>query len=65
MKKISYKQIIFIALSAIPIFYGCKKDSPVVVEEPVVVDPGKTEAPATTQKVNNFIKDAMGDVYLW
>ncbi len=28
-------------------------------------EPDKPEAPESTQKVNNFIKDVMSDVYLW
>lgn len=48
-------------LIILAIFTGCEEE-PVPEPDP---DPGKQEAPALTQKVNNFIKDAMEDVYLW
>lgn len=59
MKRSTYK-IFSIALLIVSLFSGCKKD-----DENIDKQTTKTEASATTQKVNNFIKDAMTDVYLW
>lgn len=61
MKRLLDARIITFFLVAGIMFTGCKK-----AESPG--DPTgntTTEAPVVTQKVNNFIKDAMTDVYLW
>jgi len=57
----SIKALTFIGILLLPLFMACKKK--------VVVDPDpepiEEEAPALTQKVNEFIKTSMEDVYLW
>lgn len=62
MKSLKQQTTITFAILIITLFFGCKKDEPSV--EPIE-KPTKTEASATTQKVNEFIKTAMSDVYLW
>jgi len=60
MKSLSYKSVVLPMFIAVAFLTGCKKDNPANTDIT-----GKTEAPATTQKVNTFIKDAMTNFYLW
>lgn len=54
---------VILLLLMVAIITGCEEEP---VPEPEPGDkPAKEEAPALTQKINNFIKDAMDDVYLW
>jgi len=53
MNRFPYKIVILVSL-IVSLFSECKKD-----------DSTLEEASATTQKVNNFIKTVMTDVYLW
>ena len=61
MNKLTYRSILFAFLITIT-FAGCKKDE---VTEDTTTTETKTEASIVTQEVNNFIKEAMTDVYLW
>lgn len=59
-----FKNLFFMLLISAAVITGCSEDP---IPEP---DPGtgvitKQEAPALTQKVNQFIQDGMEDVYLW
>lgn len=67
MEKSTHKLITSFVLIVL-LSSGCKNDEPILKntrsdprENSVIVD----EAPIITQKVNNFIKIAMTDVYLW
>jgi C-terminal processing protease CtpA/Prc len=61
MNKLTYQTILFAFLVTIA-FTGCEKD---VVTDDSPTTETKTEATIVTQEVNNFIKEAMTDVYLW
>lgn len=65
MNKRIYPSVALFIITLALLFAGCKKDDP-LIDDPVIVDgTTKTEASATTQKVNKFIYEVMGDVYLW
>ncbi len=53
-------QNLLLLIAMVFAFTYCKKDDPTPP-----VDPGKEQAPELTQKVNEFIKEVMEDVYLW
>ena len=67
MKQLAYQLVAPIVLIAL-LFSGCRKDDPLTDTTSTGTRGNtevKAEANATTQKVNNFIKSAMTDVYLW
>ncbi len=53
-------QNLVLVLAILFAFTYCKKDDPTPP-----VEPDKEEAPELTQKVNEFIEEVMGDIYLW
>lgn len=53
-------KILLILFAIVFTFTFCEKDDPIPPYEP-----GEDQAPALTQKVNEFIKEVMEDVYLW
>lgn len=65
MKQLSVKLLILAFVVGL-LLNACKKND-ATIEDPTTDDNGttKTEASATTQKVNKFIEEAMTDVYLW
>jgi len=66
MKQLAYQLVAPIVLIAL-LFSGCRKDDPLTDTTSTGTRGNtevKAEANATTQKVNNFIKSAMTDVYL-
>jgi carboxyl-terminal processing protease len=68
MKSFKQKSSISFALIIITLFFGCKKDDLNIVNTTSGTRANteiKAEAPVITQEVNNFIKSAMTDVYLW
>jgi len=68
MKSIKHQPTIAFALLISALFFGCKKNDLYIdnTNSGSRANSGiNTEAPVITQEVNNFIKDAMTDVYLW
>ena len=68
MKRFKHQPTIAFALLIITLSYGCNKNDLNFENGRTGSRPNseiKTEAPVITQEVNNFIKDAMTDVYLW
>ena len=55
-------KLLLLLLTVTTVITGCKEEP---VPEPTNNDTEKDEAPALTQKVNQFIEDVMGDIYLW
>jgi carboxyl-terminal processing protease len=67
MKQLTYKLVAYFALTFLFIS-GCKKNDTISENGSSGTRTNTTttsEAPILTQKVNNFIKAAMTDVYLW
>jgi len=68
MKSVKQQSTITFALIIIALFFGCKKDNLNIGNTTSGSRANteiKAEAPVITQEVNNFIKAAMTDVYLW
>lgn len=62
----TFSKMIFLLFFIAGIVMSCQEEPiPEVEVEEEIVDPEVEEAPEVTQKVNNFIKVAMEDVYLW
>jgi len=69
MKRFTHQTAITLALIITALFSGCTKDDSNILNATSGSRENSqatiAEAPATTINVNNFIKDAMSDVYLW
>ncbi|NQU53532.1 MAG: peptidase S41 [Bacteroidetes bacterium] len=57
----SFKKILFLFFLFTTVLISCDKEP----LPPVTLYPEKQEAPALEQKINEFIEDAMNEVYLW